>query len=333
MTREELFRAVGEVREDQIEAAEAVKERVRPWRRIGVPAACLALLVTAAAAVPRIGEELEWKAIVSSFNPAPAVTKTGTGGDAGGGADGLDGTLYWTDGPGRPILPSYSEGVEIGQLGARYGGAAGYMALDTAWLSQEELFAQDTDIFRGRIRELQYFCVDLEGAVARTYYTRAIVEVTDPIRGDLSVGETVSILWLGASPYMTTSLSGPLDRMGEGSDAVFMPVQTTPETGRRDGGSYFCYADLAGYYLSEGARYVFLRQDRDGSSVLDFDRDAYPALAGAGTMEELAARIREQIGEQEQIQREAMGEQREKGLVGAPEVPAPAGDGGTGAVP
>lgn len=331
MTREELFRAVGEVREDQIGAAETVKRRVRPWRRIGVPAACLALLVTAAAAVHRIGEEPEWKAIVYSFNPLAAGS--GSSADAGGGTDGLDGEPCWTDGPDRPIRPSYSKGARIGQLEARYGGAAGYMALDTAWLSQEELFAQDTDIFRGTVRELRYFCVDLEGAAGRTYYTRAIVEVTDPIRGDLSVGETVSILWLGASSYMTTSLSGPLDRMAEGSDAIFMPVRTGPETGRRDGGSYFCYADLAEYYLSEGARYVFLRQARDGSSVLDFDRDAYPALAGAGTMEELAACIREQIGEQEQIQREAMGEQREKGPVGAPEVPAPAGDGGTGASP
>ena len=33
MTREDFFRAVGEVREDQIEAAEAVKKQVHPWRR------------------------------------------------------------------------------------------------------------------------------------------------------------------------------------------------------------------------------------------------------------------------------------------------------------
>ena len=31
MTREELFRAVGEVREDQIEAAEIVKKQIHPW--------------------------------------------------------------------------------------------------------------------------------------------------------------------------------------------------------------------------------------------------------------------------------------------------------------
>ena len=43
MTKEELFRAVGEVREDQITEAETVKKASRPWRRYGTLAACLAL--------------------------------------------------------------------------------------------------------------------------------------------------------------------------------------------------------------------------------------------------------------------------------------------------
>ncbi len=70
MTREELFRAVGEVREDQIEAAEIVKKQIHPWRRFGALAACLALVVTAAAA-PELREADHWKwtAIVKSFNP------------------------------------------------------------------------------------------------------------------------------------------------------------------------------------------------------------------------------------------------------------------------
>ena len=34
MTKEELFRAVGEVREDQITEAETVKKASRPWRRV-----------------------------------------------------------------------------------------------------------------------------------------------------------------------------------------------------------------------------------------------------------------------------------------------------------
>ena len=79
MTREELFRAVGEVREDQIEAAEIVKKQIHPWRRFGALAACLALIVTVtAAAVPEIRGQLQWKAIVRSFQPA---VKTGEDAD------------------------------------------------------------------------------------------------------------------------------------------------------------------------------------------------------------------------------------------------------------
>ena len=78
MTREELFRAVGEVREDQIEAAEAVKKQVHPWRRFGALAACLALVVTAVGvSATELGEAdlWNWKAIVWSFNPSAEVNE------------------------------------------------------------------------------------------------------------------------------------------------------------------------------------------------------------------------------------------------------------------
>ena len=72
MTREELFRAVGEVREDQIEAAGIVKNQVCPWRRLGALAACLALVVTAAAVPWGNRGQPDWKSIIYSFNPAAA---------------------------------------------------------------------------------------------------------------------------------------------------------------------------------------------------------------------------------------------------------------------
>ena len=78
MTREELFRAVGEVREDQIEAAEAAKKQVHPWRRFGALAACLALVVTAVGvSATELGESdlWNWKAIVWSFNPSAEVNE------------------------------------------------------------------------------------------------------------------------------------------------------------------------------------------------------------------------------------------------------------------
>ncbi len=290
MTREELFRAVGEAREDQIEEAAAVKKQTRPWRRYGALAACLALIVTAAAAAPWVKEQLQWKALIDSFDPGTGPV------DAGTGSGGVDGSDYSTDTPAQPVRPSYSKNVEIGELsGPGDGELMSGLSACAAWIPPEEIFAQDTAIFRGAVRELQYFVVNANST--DLWYTRAIVEVTDPIRGDPAEGETVSLLWLGAKGYMTTSLSGPLDELEEGSDAIFMPVRTSPETGREEGDNYFCYADLADYYLSEGMRYVFA----DAEEGLEFDRSLYTALAEAETLDDLAAGIREQIGaEQDQ---------------------------------
>lgn len=310
MTREELFRAVGEVREDQIEAAEIVKKQIHPWRRFGTLAACLALIVTVTEAAELREADL-WKAIVKSFNPAievgedpdswkAVVQPFGPGGTDSGGeaaAGGLDGSDYWTDNPDQPARPDYSTGVEIGQLsGPGSGDTMIGMSSCTAWLSPEEIFAQDTAIFRGTVRELQYFVTEPGYGNMETYYTRAIVEVTDSIRGDLTAGERYSLLWLGAKGYMSTSISGPLEDLDVGSEAIFMPIRTDRDTGWKEEDRYFCYADLAEFYLGEGQRYVFA----DTAEGLEFDRGTYEEIAEAETLDEIAAYIREQIGEEDQ---------------------------------
>ena len=112
MTREELFRAVGEVREDQIEAAEVTKRQVRPWRRFGALAACLALVVTVAAA-PELREADQWKwtAIVKSFNPGAEVSEDPDVQSWGGGFRRRNGgrgpgRLRLLDGQPEPAHPS-----------------------------------------------------------------------------------------------------------------------------------------------------------------------------------------------------------------------------------
>lgn len=308
MTREEFFRAVGEVREDQIEAAEVMKKQICPWRRFGALAACLALIVTVTAAA-ELREEDKWIAIVKSFNPAAEVDEDpdnwkaivqpfGPQADFGGeaAAGGVDGSDYWTDGPNRPAQPNYSTGVEIGELpGPGSGESMIGMSACLIGLSPEEIFAQDTVIFRGTVRELQYFVTEPGYGNMETYYTRAIVEVTDSIRGNVTAGETYSILWLGAKGYMSTSISGPLEELDVGGEAIFMPARTDRDTGWKEEDRYFCYADLAEFYLGEGQRYVFA----DTAEGLAFDRGTYEEIAETETLDEVAAYIREQIGPEE----------------------------------
>lgn len=295
MTREDLFRAVGEVREDQIEAAETVKKQVRPWRRFGALAACLALLVTAASAVPWIEGQIRWKAIVGSFQSTPYVNEEA---DAGG-SGGVDGTYYGTGSQTHTPRPSYSTGVEIGELSGPGDGPV-MMGVSSclAWLEPEEIFAGDTVIFRGTVEELQYYQVEMDSTKMRTYWTKALVKVTDSIRGGLADGETCAVIYMGAKGYMSTSISGPLEDLDVGSDAIFMPARTNQNTGWKEKNSYFCYADLAELYLSEGSRYAFV----DTGEGLDFNRGVYTALETAETLDDVAAYIREMTGEREGTQ-------------------------------
>lgn len=294
MTREELFCAVGEVREDQIEAAETMKKQTRSWRRLGALAACLALVATAGAlSLPR--GQPEWRSIIYSFNPG-VIHSEADAGSGGESEENLDGSDYWTESPNRPVHPDFSTNVEIGELSGP-GNNPRSMGLSAcmAWLAPEDIFAQDTAVFRGTIQEVQYYSVKLDRVGMEAYYTRALVEVTDSIRGNLTEGETYSLLWLGAKGYMTTSLIGPLENLDVGGEAIFMPILTGRDSGWREGDSYFCYADLAELYLGEGTRYVFA----DTAEGLAFDRGTYQEIAEAETLDEIAAYIRTHTGQEE----------------------------------
>ncbi|MCI9511440.1 MAG: hypothetical protein HFG13_03550 [Oscillibacter sp.] len=319
MTKEELFRAVGEVQEDQITEAETVKKQSRPWRRYGTLAACLAVVLAGAFALERMEGARKWAELEEGFD---TLARPESALDSGGGAEdevgwhekivefhpaevpednaGLDGADYWSGRDTRPAS-NYSVNVEIGELdgGARteddiiIDGEKHRTETDSAsclaWLSPEEIFAQDTAVFRGIVRDLRYYVVEAGGF--ETQYTVAAVEITDPIRGDLTAGEIRTVLYIGG-PDMSTSLSGPLTALEAGSDAIFMPIAASPETGRRDGDSWFCYADLGEFYLSEGMRYVFL----DTGEGLSFERGLYEEIAEAKTLDEVAAYIRRMTG-------------------------------------
>lgn len=273
MTREELFRAVGEVREDQITEAETGKKQGRPWKRYGALAACLAVVLTAGFALDRL---------------RPAEERCSGQADAGIVENSsLDGSYYSAleDAPARPI---YSVGAEIGEFA---GPGDGNRKVDSsaclAWLEPEEILARDTVIFRGSVLNLRYFEVTAGGAAMD--YTVASVEVTDCVRGGLAAGDIYNVLYPGAAGRVSTSVSGDLEHLKVGSDAVFMPYIAAADTGWSNGGDYFSYADLAELYFDEGIRFLFL----DTGNGLSFERDVYADLADAETLDEVMDYLRE----------------------------------------
>lgn len=275
MTREELFRALGEVREDQIAEAEHLKKQKHPWRRYGALAACLAVVLAGAFGFN------QW---LHTGRDLPAME---TAEDTAGTGD-------------APAAPQYSVGVEVGEIdgsgwswgGLFNGGASSDASL--VWLDPEEIFARDTVIFRGVVRGLRYFEVDPAG-----YYTVASVEVTDCLRGDLAAGDTYNVLYWGAPGRATTSISGDLEHLAVGSEAIFMPYRATEETGWRSGDTFFCYADLAELYFDEGIRFLFL-DTGDGVSYAEEVYDIPAADGETVTLDDVTAYLRSLLGTEEQ---------------------------------
>lgn len=259
MKREDLFRAVGEVREDQL--LEAEKKKPLPWRQYLAAAACLAVVL------------LLWPRQQQSADQ---------------GAEDLDGPYYSTS-EDCEAAPNYSVGVEIGELSDP---PVGMDTVDSsaslAWLDEDEILAKDTVIFRGTVRNLRYFVAEAGGG--ERYYTVASVEITDCVRGELGIGDIYNIL-LPCAPGRTSSIVGDLENLKAGSDAVFMPYTATRETGWTAGSSYFCYADLAELYFSEGIRFLFL----DTGDGLSFERNVYSDIADAESLDEVMDWLRDQL--------------------------------------
>ena len=267
MTREELFRAVGEVREDQItEAAEMPNKAAPRWRRYGALAACLAVVLAGAFGVSRLGI---------------------------GGASDQETVQESAD---APAAPQYSVGAEIREIdssgwswgGLFNGGASSDASL--AWLDPEEILALDTAVFRGTVTGLRYYEVTLGGGTS--CYTVASVEVSDCLRGDLAAGDTYNVLYAGIPGRMSTSISGDLENLEVGSEAVFMPYPATADTGWRSGEDWFCYADLAELYFDEGIRFLFL----DTGDGVSYASDVYDIPASSGetvTLDDVTAYLRE----------------------------------------
>ncbi len=303
MKREDLFRAIGEVQEEQIREAETVKRLTKPWKRAAAAAACLALIVSVCAAGNLLNDEIRWRALIGSFKPLEEP-EAGSGADSGGTGN-ADGSYYWTDGSGRPS-PNLSQGVEIAEL--QWTGTVGTPEMDPApspglqrvgEATAEELFENAAVIFRGTVQYLRYMQIESRDYTA--FYTVATVEVTDCIRGGLSEGDIYSILYTGF-PDSMPAISENLGYLKSGSDAIFMPLWANPEAGWVTEDGFFAYADIADMYFDEGLRLLFL----DTGEGLAFERSVYPDIAEAETLDEVAAYIREMLDGREETGRPAV---------------------------
>lgn len=290
MTKEELFTALGCVREDLVLEAEAGGRAKAPgWRRTAALAAALTVVVG--------GSLLAWKqmdhrvpiadyvASQSRTDGGPAGTDDTVGIDDIGIGTSVDGSDY--SGADAPAQPIYSTGdVTVGELSD----PAAFPLAEPCLvrLEPEEIFAGADAVFRGAVRNVQYYVVNVGGD--DFYYYRFSVEVTDCLRGDLATGDIYNVLC-----HALTSISGGADHLQPGAEAVFLAGFAGEDAWLECNGSRFCYADLAELTLSEGIRTLFV-QGEDGVLYDGSIHKIVPAQGDTVTMEDVWAYCAEMAG-------------------------------------
>lgn len=274
MTREELFRAVGEVREDQI----AEHFTRCPWKRYGALAACLVAVLAGV---------FGWNRLYHTGWDLPFAAEDG------GFVDGSDYSAPESAEDSSPS-PVYSANVEIGELD----GSAGHREDGVGRLGVPRLAGPGGGILNGYRhfpgRGPESAVLHGDGGRHRAILHRGLRGGHQAPSGEtLAKGDICGVLYLGAPGRLSTSIAGDLEDLEIGSEAIFMPFWATEETGWRDGEAYFCYADLAEFYLSEGIRFLFL----DTGDDLSFARDVYTDIADAKTLDEVEDYIRDMLTE------------------------------------
>lgn len=157
-------------------------------------------------------------------------------------------------------------------------------------LSEEELFAKDTAIFKGTIISIDNIVLDFNGI--EQYKAIAKITVEDVYRGNAQINKTISVL-----------LPGPIDEdkkmedtettsaMSEGMTGIFMPIAYDETSVWQISDSTLALKDIADYGFSDGSRYAFL----ETSEGIIFDKSAYPSIANVTTLDEVEEYILKMI--------------------------------------
>lgn len=149
-------------------------------------------------------------------------------------------------------------------------------------LSEEELFAKDTEIFKGTIVSIDNIVLDFNGIEqCRAIAKIAIEEV---YRGNGQINKTVSVLLPGpVNEELKMENTETTSAMRDEMTGIFMPVAYDETSVWTIGDSTLAFKDIADYGFSDGSRYAFLETD-DG---VIFDKSAYTSIADVNTLDEI----------------------------------------------
>lgn len=162
----------------------------------------------------------------------------------------------------------------------------------TMIFNEEEVFSLfDTVAFLGTVKEMKNISMDFGGI---THYRALVtIEVERIYDGDLSVGETLSVLLPG--PVDTGNVMGAdfstTRAMKPGERGIFMPMVYSSEEVWEENGKELKMKNFAGYAIIDTVRFAFMETEEG----LLFERGTFPAISNATSLEEVEAYIMEKV--------------------------------------
>lgn len=248
MKKEDIFCAIGEVKDQYvIEADEFKRKRTYPVRWIAA-AACVVLLLTAGILLRgRMGERI----------PLSEAS--------------------------RNVKVSYISNVPGGLF---FGGIGSSSSADLAWMTEEEIFGPiasvETTIVRGTVTGIENIVIDFNGE--KEYRALATVEVEKVIRGDCEPGDVLTIkLPCPIGGGIAVEDTGVISRIRVGMEGIFMPRQYGEDEYWEQNGAVLLQKDVAGYGFWDGERFAFL-QTEEG---IVYARGSFTGMSEPATLDDV----------------------------------------------
>lgn len=152
-----------------------------------------------------------------------------------------------------------------------------------AYHTEEELFSNNTDIFKGKILSLDNIEMNFNGE--KLYRAIAQIKIEKVYRGSCDKGDTVSVMLpCPITEGVWVEDTDTVCAMKEGMTGIFMPIFYTEENSFLEyNNARLVQKDIADYGFPDGMRYAFLETE-DG---LIFDRYSYETISDAKTLDEV----------------------------------------------
>lgn len=252
MNSKDLYNAFQDIDDDILERSDSFSRKKTLWITFAA-AACLLLVIGAIALLPHIKQQ--------SLDPQPG---------------------------GFVLSPQSTATVSYDY---DYDNITSVSKDSLVYFTEEEMFAFENQyIFRGVVKKLTNIVIDFKWDQDRRCL--AEIEVTKVYKGDISVGEHITMLLpcqINVDPHVEDT--GIIQQIETGMEGIFMPVIYTEDSFMEMFGIVIMYRDIADCGLGDGRRWAFLSTDHG----IVFAREAYKGAQYANSLDDIEEYVIEML--------------------------------------